>query len=212
MSYDTLRRLKTFLQSKGSSLLSVGEQKMRTAMTKMSALYETADVTLDNPPRTVTSVRCVDVAAQLQTILAENVVRGRVHQHRDISGTQLRVSVGGDYGGDYTKLLLSMWDVEQSQSPNNAVFLGMYLEAEKYNIMKAVFGPVLQQLAKLPPPAPPSPPPAASDSSCSSSSSSLSSSSSSAMPPPSNAPAAKEDAKTKTARTQRTSGLILVLM
>jgi Protein of unknown function (DUF1280) len=140
--------LKTFFDHKGSALLSVGEQKLRDRMNADAALYETG-VVKDEAGNDVAYVRCTNVKQQLLAALAAHRDRGQLQQFGRLSGSELRATVLGDKGGAYTKLLLSVWDVVDSQSPKNCILLGMYRGDESYGFIGSVFGPVMEQLAAL---------------------------------------------------------------
>ena len=143
-----LRKLKTFFDQKGSPLLSVGEQKLRAHMNADAALYEKGTVKGDGG-NDVVYVRCTSVKQQLLMALAAHRDSGQLHQYGMVSGSELRCTVLGDKGGAYTKLLLSVWDVVDSQSPKNCLLLGMYRGDESYSVIRDVFGPVFEQLASL---------------------------------------------------------------
>jgi hypothetical protein len=143
-----LRKLKTFFDQKGSTLLSVGEQKVRERMKADAARYETGELK-DDANNDVAYVRCSDVKQQLLAALAAHRDSGQLRQYGHISGSELRCTVLGDKGGAYTKLLLSVWDVVDSQSPKNCILLGMYRGNESYGVINSVFGPVWEQLAAL---------------------------------------------------------------
>lgn len=143
-----LRKLKTFFDQKGSTLLSVGEQKVRQRMKADAARYETGELK-DDTGNDVAFVRCNDVKQQLLAALAAHRDSGQLRQYGRISGSELRCTVLGDKGGAYTKLLLSVWDVVDSQSPKNCILLGMYRGNESYGVISTVFGPVWEQLAAL---------------------------------------------------------------
>jgi hypothetical protein len=143
-----LRKLKTFFDQKGSALLSVGEQKLRERMNADAALYETG-VVKDEAGNDVAYVRCTNVKRQLLSALAAHRERGQLQQFGRLSGSELRATVLGDKGGAYTKLLLTVWDVVDSQSPKNCILLGMYRGDESYSVISSAFGPVMQQLASL---------------------------------------------------------------
>ena len=143
-----LRKLKTFFNQKGSTLLSVGEQKVRQRMKADAARYETGELK-DDTGNDVAFVRCNDVKQQLLAALAAHRDSGQLRQYGHISGSELRCTVLGDKGGAYTKLLLSVWDVVDSQSPKNCILLGMYRGNESYGVINSVFGPVWEQLAAL---------------------------------------------------------------
>ena len=140
-----LRKLKTFFDQKGSPLLSVGEQKLRAHMKDDAALYETGG----DCGNDVVYVRCTNVKQQLLAALAAHRDSGQLHQYGMVSGSELRCTVLGDKGGAYTKLLLSVWDVVDSQSPKNCLLLGMYRGDESYGVIRDVFGLVFEQLAAL---------------------------------------------------------------
>ena len=140
--------MKTFFDQKGSTLLSVGEQKVRERMKADAARYETGELKED-AGNDVAYVRCTDVKQQLLAALAAHRDSGQLRQYGHISGSELRCTVLGDKGGAYTKLLLSVWDVVDSQSPKNCVLLGMYRGNESYGVINSVFGPVWEQLAAL---------------------------------------------------------------
>lgn len=140
--------MKTFFDQKGSTLLSVGEQKVRQRMKADAARYETGELK-DDAGNDVAYVRCTDVKQQLLEALAAHQDSGQLRQYGHISGSELRCTVLGDKGGAYTKLLLSVWDVVDSQSPKNCILLGMYRGNESYGVINSVFGPVWQQLAAL---------------------------------------------------------------
>lgn len=102
-----LRKLKTFFDQKGSTLLSVGEQKVRERMKADAARYETGEMK-DDAGNDVAYVRCTDVKQQLLAALTAHRDSGRLGQYGHISGSELRCTVLGDKGGAYTKLLLSV--------------------------------------------------------------------------------------------------------
>lgn len=157
MTWLDLRQMKTFFAEKGSKLMSVGEHKIRSIVEVGSEYYKGGTTTFNGEP--VEFVRCVNVQAQVVSVLNDRAKAGHLKQ---CSGTALRATVLGDKGGDFTKLVLVVWDVDECQSPNNSIVLGMYRYGEEYELMKEVFGPVLQQLAAVrvtdisPSPIPPS--------------------------------------------------------
>jgi hypothetical protein len=85
-------------------------------------------------------VRCTDVMAELKAHVDAFAAAGMLQQRADISGKELRVTLIGDKGGDFTKLLLSIWDVTDSLSPLNCVFLGFYKGIEDYDAMQKCLG------------------------------------------------------------------------
>jgi hypothetical protein len=147
MSWLDLRKAKTFFAAKGSKLLSVGEQKMRIKMEDAALCYQTGSVQHEGD--SIDYVRCIDVQAQLTAVLNSQAAAGHLVQRSAISGTALRATVLGDKGGHFTKLVLIVWDVEQCQSPNNSIVLGMYRYGEDYDLIKEVFGPILKELSVI---------------------------------------------------------------
>jgi len=113
-----------------------------------AALYETGTLK-DDAGGDVAYVRCTNVKQQLLTALNAHRDNGQLHQFGRLSGNELRATVLGDKGGAYTKLLLTVWDVVDSQSPKNSVLLGMYRGDESYSVIHSAFGPVFDQLAAL---------------------------------------------------------------
>lgn len=144
-----LRLLKTFFHSKGSRLLSVGEGKIRDKINVGGVLYEKGTVKFKS--KDVAYVRCVDVKTKMLETLKAHAAAGHLKQYAAISGDALRVSVLGDKGGAYTKLIMTVWDVEEGQSPLNSIPLGMYAEGEEYELLKDVFGPIFDQIATIGP-------------------------------------------------------------
>jgi Protein of unknown function (DUF1280) len=152
MTWLMLRHLKTFFVRKAVKLMSVGEQVLREHITRAAARYESGAVRSHDHAAgrdEVAFIRCTDVKEQLLEYLREHAAHRRLRQLGAVSGDKLRVTVVGDKGGAYTKLVLVVWDVLECQSPKNTVLLGMYRGDEEYDLMAQVFGPVFQQLAAL---------------------------------------------------------------
>jgi Protein of unknown function (DUF1280) len=144
-----LREVKLFFKIKGSQLLSVSEHTIRAKVNTADALYETGAVKFNQ--KDVRYVRLMKVKERVLEVLKGHAENGHLRQYSAISGDKLRVTVSGDKGGSSTKLLLSFWDVEKGLSPHNSIPLALYKEEEDYELMKAVFGPVLEQLANFGP-------------------------------------------------------------
>ena len=142
-----LRELKTFFAAKGSALLSVSEQNVRAAMKAAATLYETGTINDNN--KEIAFVRCTDPMKQLTAVLHAHAANERLKQRSGVSGTELRLLCLGDKGGQYTKLMLCILDVEDPLSPNNGVFLGMYEAGEKYELVSKIFGTIFSQLATM---------------------------------------------------------------
>ena len=149
LTTSDLRQLRSFFIAKGSRLLSHNEQRLRARKSEMVAGFESGTAIIKG--QRFPYVRCTDVMAELKAHVDAFAAAGMLQQRADISGKELRVTLMGDKGGDFTKLLLSIWDVTDSLSPLNCVFLGLYKGAEDYDAIAEVFGPILRQLGSLPP-------------------------------------------------------------
>jgi hypothetical protein len=149
LTTSDLRQLRSFFIAKGSRLLSHNEQRLRARKIEMVAGFESGTATIKG--QRFPYVRCTDVMAELKAHVDAFAAAGMLQQRADITGSELRVTLMGDKGGDFTKLLLSIWDVTDSLSPLNCVFLGFYKGAEDYDAIAEVFGPILRQLGSLPP-------------------------------------------------------------
>ena len=137
-SWTNIRLIKTFFDHCGCKQFSVSEKRIRAALSTESDRYEAGTVSIDG--RSVHFVRCIDAACELRMALQRHAYAGKLIQH---NSDELRVTVIGDKGGEYTKLVLSIWDVVDNQSPHNAVFIGMYEGDEEHAIISDVFGPKL---------------------------------------------------------------------
>jgi hypothetical protein len=149
LTTSDLRQLRSFFIAKGSRLLSHNEQRLRARKSDMVAGFESGTAIIKG--QRFPYVRCTDVMAELKAHVDAFAAAGMLQQRADITGSELRVTLMGDKGGDFTKLLLSIWDVTDSLSPLNCVFLGFYKGAEDYDAIAEVFGPILRQLGSLPP-------------------------------------------------------------
>jgi hypothetical protein len=143
LTYKDLRVLKRAFTSFGSKLLAGNEQALRDNLRARSSRYESGWC------GTTPFIRCVDVCGQLCEFLRGHAVGGSLKQRAAVSSDELRVTILGDKGGAYTKFLLTIWDVNEAQSPHNAVLLAMYKGDEDRDLIRTILTPVLEQLDKI---------------------------------------------------------------
>lgn len=134
------RNLKSFLLSHGVKALAGNEQILRQEMKEIADRYESGTV------NGISYYRCTDIVSELAEFVREKAIAGQLTRRIGVTTDALRVTVMMDKGGGYTKAFISVWDVEQSLSPTNAVFMGFYSGGDDRESVYAVFGEALRSL------------------------------------------------------------------
>ncbi len=138
-----LRTVKSYLRSVGVNILVGSEQLMRAEMDATAARYK--DGTVNGIP----FVRCVDIVTELREFVESHARKGTLTRRLGAPDDALRVTLSVDKGGSYTKAFLTVWDADQSLSPLHAVFVGVYRGTDDHESIRAVFGPVIEQLERI---------------------------------------------------------------
>src|SRR4051812_29960221 len=98
LTTSDLRQLRSFFIAKGSRLLSHNEQRLRALKNEMVAGFESGTAIVKG--QRFPYVRCTGVMAELKAHVDAFAAAGMLQQRADITGSELRVTLMGDKGGD----------------------------------------------------------------------------------------------------------------
>lgn len=140
-----LRRLRTFLNEKGRPLLVFNDQRLCGLLGHDHKNSEDGHIICGD--RGIDYVREKNPLQRLRTFVEAAAANGELRRGFGIEDGILRVTLMADKGAAWTKLIVHVWAVVESQSPMNAPLLALYEGPDSREEIEAVCRPIFDAFA-----------------------------------------------------------------
>jgi hypothetical protein len=140
-----IRNLRTFLNDKSRPLLVFNDQRLCRLLGHDHESSEHGHVICGD--RDIDYVREKNPLQRLRTFVEAAAANGELRRGFGIEDGILRVTLMADKGAAWTKLIVHVWAVVESQSPMNAPLLALYEGPDSREEIEAVCRPIFDAFA-----------------------------------------------------------------